>query len=99
MWMILEAKPRCDVIVTTGEGTGVETPISKLREFRTYLGEFPLFVGAGVNESNVYEQLRVADGAIVGSYFKQGSNTKLPVDRLRVRGLMNIVRRVREEVK
>lgn len=93
-----EAKPRCDVIVTTGNGTGMETPISKLKKFKRHLGDFPLFVGAGVNESNAYEQLNVVDGAIIGSYFKMHSNTLLPVDRERVRGLMNIVKRVREEL-
>ena len=62
-----EGKSRCDAIVTTGSGTGVETPIKKLKEFRRMLGDFPLIVGAGVNLGNVYEQLKVTNGAIIGS--------------------------------
>ena len=44
--------------------------------------------------SNVYEQLSVADGAIVGSYFKNG-NTENPVDAKRVRELMSEVVKLR----
>jgi predicted TIM-barrel enzyme len=60
---INDGKLRCDAIVTTGEGTGIETPIEKLRDFRAYLKDFQLIVGAGVNFKNVYEQLSVSDGA------------------------------------
>jgi len=90
-----QAKLRCDAIVTTGEGTGIETPIEKLRQFRNSLPNFPLIVGAGVNLDNAYEQLTITDGAIVGSYFKPEGNTHLPVDRKRVRDLMEIVRKLR----
>lgn len=85
-----EGKSRCDAIVTTGSGTGIETPLEKLKEFKRLLENFPLLVGAGVNLDNVYEQLSVADGAIVGSYFKCG-DTSLPVDRKRVKDLMDIM--------
>ncbi|MEK6898573.1 MAG: BtpA/SgcQ family protein [Nanoarchaeota archaeon] len=85
----------CEAIVTTGEGTGIETPTDKLRAFKYHLGDFPLVVGAGVNAKNAYEQLRVCDGAIIGSYFKPNGDTQMPVDRIRVRELMDIVREVR----
>ncbi len=75
-----EGRLRCETIVTTGEGTGIETPIDKLREFRSYLGEFPLIVGAGVNLDNVYEQLRITDGAIIGSYFKPNGDTHFRIE-------------------
>lgn len=42
------------------------------------------------------EQLSVADGAIVGSWFKQGGSTKAPVDPERVKQFMTIVKQVRE---
>ena len=38
---------------------------------------------------------RVCDGAIIGSYFKPNGDTQMPVDRIRVRELMDIVREVR----
>lgn len=89
---------RCDAVVTTGEGTGIETPIEKLRDFKKYLGSFPFVVGAGVDSSNVYEQLRIADSAIIGSYFKPKKNTLLPLDRELVRDLMSIVKELRKNI-
>ena len=82
---------RCEAIVTTGEGTGIETPIEKLRDFRKVMDNFPLIVGAGVNKRNALEQLRVADGAIVGSYFKDGK-THMMVNKERVKTLMSRLR-------
>ena len=54
-----QGRYRCDAIVTTGEGTGIETPIKKLRQFKEVLKDFPLIIGAGVNLSNVYDQLQM----------------------------------------
>ena len=90
-----EGMPRCEAIVTTGSGTGIETPIEKLKEYKSLLKKFPLIVGAGVNLQNVYEQLKIFDGAIIGSYFKPNGNTHLPVDRKKVKELMDVVREVR----
>ena len=84
------ARNKCDAIVTTGDGTGIETPLDKLRLFRELIGDFPLVVGAGVTADNVYDQLQIGDAAIVGSYFKNG-NTEAEIDRRRVRDLMRIV--------
>ena len=92
---LVEGKQRCEAIVTTGSGTGIETPVKKLREYKILLREFPLIVGAGVNLDNAQEQLQICDGAIVGSYFKPDGNTHLPIDRKSVRDLMNIVRPLR----
>ncbi|MGV8852429.1 MAG: BtpA/SgcQ family protein [Rhodoglobus sp.] len=62
---------RCDAIVVTGEGTGKETPIDKIRQFRTAVGStFPLVVGAGVTPQNCKEQLAMANAVVVGSYLK-----------------------------
>jgi predicted TIM-barrel enzyme len=88
---LVEGMPKCEAIVTTGEGTGIETPIEKLREFRRIMGDFPLIVGAGVNLKNIYEQLHVTDGAIVGSFFK-GYDTNGKVIRERVNALMSKIK-------
>jgi len=91
-----EGKSRCDAVVTTGDGTGLETPIAKLRQYRELLGDFPLIVGAGVNLENVYEQLQICDGAIIGSYFKPNGDTQLPINRIKVRNLMGVVNKLRK---
>lgn len=86
---------RADAIVVTGEGTGVETPLEKVRQFREVLGDFPLVVGAGLTPENAYDQLLVADGAIVGSCFKPGNDTSQPIDRARVRDFFAAVDQAR----
>lgn len=70
-----EGKQRCDAIVTTGEGTGIETPLEKLKVYRSKLKDFPLIIGAGVTDQNIREQLQYADGAIIGSFFKKDYQT------------------------
>ncbi|MBQ3137211.1 MAG: membrane biogenesis protein [Clostridia bacterium] len=65
------AEMRCDAVVTTGEGTGMDCPTGKLSEFRRVLGEFPLIAGAGVTADNVCEKLQFADGVIIGSWLKE----------------------------
>ena len=93
---IREGMQRAEAIVVTGEGTGRETPLDKIKQFREVLGEQPLVIGAGLNHDNAYEQLRLADGAIVGTSFKYEDDTKNKVDRIRVRDFMAIVKELRE---
>jgi len=88
---VAEAIPLCEAIVTTGKGTGIETPIDKLRDFKRVLGDFPLIVGAGVNYDNIDEQLEVADGAIIGSAFKFNGDTQKFLDKQLVRDIMGKV--------
>ena len=91
-----EGKSRCEAIVTTGSGTGIETSTQKLREYKDLLNKFPLIVGAGVNLQNIYEQLQICDGAIIGSYFKSQGNTHLSIDREKVKDLVDIVIKARK---
>ena len=88
---------RCDAIVVTSDATGQPTDIGKIKRFRSVLGDaVPLLIGAGLAPENAAEQLSLADGAIVGSTFK---NTR--VDRGLVLGahvaeLMAVVRGLRD---
>lgn len=80
-----------DGIVVTGAGTGKETPLNKIKTFKQHIqscGKFsttPLIIGAGLDASNVIEQLAFADGAIVGSCFKPYKRTQEKVSRKLVR--------------
>jgi predicted TIM-barrel enzyme len=60
---------RCDAIVTTGDRTRIETPIDKLKKFKKIMGKYPLILYVGVNKKNIYEQLPIVDGVIVGSSY------------------------------
>ncbi len=84
-------KGRCDAVVVTGSGTGIGTKLEKIREFKKFLQDFPLFVGAGMTDETCREQLAIADGAIVGSYFKHGGRDDEPISPERVKRFMNIV--------
>ena len=92
---LLEGMQRADAIVVTGAGTGKETPLEKIQQFRSVLGNHPLIVGAGLTVENVYPQLSIADGAIVGSYFKKDNLTENQVDRKKVKDFMSKVEEVR----
>lgn len=84
-----EGMQRADAIVVTGTGTGMETPLEKIRQFRQVLGDdYPLVVGAGLTAKNVKGQMGVADGGIVGSAFKIGGQTWEPVERDLVRAFV-----------
>jgi uncharacterized protein len=78
-WLEL-GKENVDTIVTTGDGTGKETPLEKLIQYKNLLGDFPLIEGAGSTPQTVYQHLQVVDGVIVGSYFKPDGNTQLDIE-------------------
>lgn len=85
-----DARKRAGAIVVTGKGTGQETPLGKIREFKSLLDGHPLVVGAGLTSRNVGEALKYADAGIVGSYFKDG-NTQSLVNSELVRKFMREV--------
>jgi uncharacterized protein len=86
---------RCDAIVVTGEGTGMETSLEKVQQFRKVLGDFPLIVGAGMSLENCAQQLTLTDGAIVGSFFKDTYRDTGDVKAQHVRWLMGAVQTLR----
>ncbi|MEN8039968.1 MAG: BtpA/SgcQ family protein [Actinomycetota bacterium] len=87
---------RCDAVVVTGVGTGIETDLSKIVDFRDVVGQsFPLITGAGVTIRNAENQLSVADGAIVGSYLKDTFTDNGDVSAEHAESLVEAVRRIR----
>ena len=91
-------KERCNAVVVTGAGTGIDTGVEKIKQFREVLGDFPLFVGAGMTAETCAAQLAIADGAIVGSWFKENGFAEAPVDPERVKVFMEIVKGIRERM-
>lgn len=82
---------RCEAIVITGSGTGIQIPLEKIVEFRKIVGNKELIIGAGLDSSNAREQLSIADGAIIGSYFKNG-NTQGKLNEERIKEIMMIAK-------
>ena len=89
------AKQRCGAICVTGDGTGRQTPLEKLKEFRALAGDFPLVICSGLTAENCIEQLQIADAAVVGSYFKDTGKDTGDVDVAKVRALMVKVKALR----
>lgn len=87
---------RCDAIVVTGDGTGLPTAIEKIQSFRGFIGDFPLIVGAGMTPESCFEQLSLADGAIVGSYFKDTYKDDGDMSAQHIRALMETVEGMRK---
>lgn len=90
---LLLGRNRCDAIVCTGEGTGISTPFSKVERFKEVLGDFPVIVGAGVTLDTIQETFRLADGAIVGSWFKDKHKANNPVNEQYVEQMAKFIDR------
>ena len=87
---------RCDALVVTSDATGQETDPAKILRFRAATsGSVPLFVGAGMTEANAADQLAIADGAIVGSWLKEGHSDKERLEPAHVARFMAAVRKAR----
>lgn len=91
------SKDRCDAVVVTQDATGQETSMAKIEQFRNGLGDFPLIVGAGVTPENARKSFAIADGAIVGSYFKDTYMDTGDVCAEHIEALMKVVREIRAE--
>ncbi|MGQ9493965.1 MAG: BtpA/SgcQ family protein [Anaerolineae bacterium] len=84
-----------DGICVSGITAGQETDTSLLAQVKRAVPDIPVFSNTGVRTDNVEDQLSVADGAIVGTYFKQDGITWNPVDAQRVKEFMAVVRAFR----
>lgn len=88
---LILGKERCDAIVCTGSGTGIETPITKVEEFKSTLGDFPVIVGAGVTLDNSTETIKECDGMIIGSWFKYKHEACNMVNEKYVKEFMEVI--------
>lgn len=84
-----------DAILVSGRTAGSPTDTSLLAEVKKAIPNTPVFANTGVRADTVQAQLSIADGAIVGTYFKEDGNTWNPVDVRRVREFMATVRAFR----
>lgn len=89
------AMHRCDAICVTQDATGQETSLDKIKQFRNSIHDFPLIVGAGITPENMKKQFTYADGAIVGSYFKDNYKDAGEVSAEHVIKIVNAAKKVR----
>jgi membrane complex biogenesis BtpA family protein len=79
-----------DAIIVSGEATGSPPSPNEVLEVRKAIKE-PLIIGSGVTPSNASTLLSIADGAIVGTYFKIGRK----VSASKVKALMRAVKGIK----
>jgi membrane complex biogenesis BtpA family protein len=84
-----------DVILISGPRTGSAPSIEMIQRVKEKVKDVPVFVNTGLNSENAKELLSVADGAIVGTSLKRDGITWNPVDKDRVKKLMEIVEGIR----
>ena len=88
----LIARASADGLIVSGSATGKPTDIEELRRVKAVSGDTPVWVGSGVDLDRLHTCLPLADGFIVGSYFKVDGLVGNPVDTDRVRALMKKIR-------
>lgn len=85
-----------DALCVSGLTAGAPTDTQTLSIAKSAAGEVPVFVNTGVRAHNIADQLAVADGAVVGTYFKQDGIFENEVDGARVRELVSAADAFRE---
>jgi uncharacterized protein len=83
---------QADGLIVTGAGTGKSTPLAEVERIKAAAGRTPVFVGSGVTARTIADCLAHADGAIVGSWLKEGGVAAHPVDWKRCRQLVAAAR-------
>ena len=76
-----------DAIIVTGSTTGEATPLEMIQRAKKVVS-IPVLAGSGVNKETVKEQFAIADGAIIGSSFKEKGILSNPIVSEKVRELM-----------
>lgn len=67
-----------DAIIVTGSAVGAETPIETIERVKNVV-KVPVLAGSGVNAGNIKKQMKIADGAIIGSSLKKDGKISNPI--------------------
>jgi membrane complex biogenesis BtpA family protein len=79
-----------DAVIVSGHGTGSSPDLEPLAEVRAAVGQRPVLIGSGLDESNAARLLAHASGAIVGTCLKEEGRVERPVDAERVRRMREL---------
>lgn len=82
-----------DAVIVSGLATGQSTDLDHVRIVKSVTNGCPVLIGSGVTAQSAAPLIAAgADALIVGSWVKQNGVVARPVDPLRVRELMTVVR-------
>jgi len=73
-------KNSSDALIITGKWTGQSPDLEELKGLRTSIGSFPILIGSGIDQDNVFSLFKYANGAIVSTSLKKGSEKKKEVN-------------------
>lgn len=85
-----------DALLVSGMTAGAETDTQVLRKVKEALPDTYVFCNTGCKLENIDVQLSIADGAIVGTYFKKDGIFENFVDYDRVAAFMDKVHQIRQ---
>ena len=86
-----------DAVIVTGFDTGMPPTVENVSACKKAVS-LPILLGSGIRLDNCRELLGAADGAIVGSWFKEGNNWKNSVSYERTKAFMDAVKELRESL-
>src|SRR5262245_42904867 len=78
---------RGDAVIVTGSVTGEAPKIADVEEARAHC-RLPVLLGSGIDADNIADFYKVAEGFIIGSYFKADGHWANPVEAERVKSLI-----------
>ncbi|MDM8531097.1 BtpA/SgcQ family protein [Anaerolineales bacterium HSG25] len=85
-----------DGVIVTGVATGTSASLDELTRVKASV-DIPVLVGSGVTIDNVDDYLAIADGLIIGSYFKENGHWTEPVSLKRVETFMKHIYKLRSK--
>ncbi len=85
-----------DALCVSGASSGGETSSELLAKVKKAAGEVPIFCNTGVTIDNVKDKMKIADGACIGTSFKEnGKFWYTRVDVERVKAFMDVMKEIR----
>lgn len=90
---VFNCKP--DALCVSGLTAGAATDSQVLETVKSVVPETLVFANTGVRIHNVEEQLKIADGAVVGTTFKKDGKFENAAEEERVKAFMDVVKAFR----
>jgi membrane complex biogenesis BtpA family protein len=78
-----------DGLIVTGKSTGMQPETDELKKVKTSV-KLPVWIGSGMTDANFESFFHLADGFIVGSWFKVNGDWKRNVDEDKVKYLVTL---------
>lgn len=91
---VFNTKP--DALCVSGLTAGERVNVQTLKQVKDTVPDTIVFANTGVRLENLEEQLSIADGAVVGTFFKYDGVFKNHIDEDRVRAFMDKVKKIRK---